>query len=278
MSGNIFCEEKNYKHFGNCLFVSDGFINIIAPLEFGIRILSFSAADGENLFYEQEEGSDFLATKEGWRIYGGHRLAFAPESEKTYWPDNLPVSYTVLGNGVRLEQKTDGFLNLSKTIDLCFLGAGLQVVHKIFNAGNETISGAPWAITAMAEGGIMTLPWNCSQNFTATPDRFISLWNSTHLSDPRIRFEKDYVEIRQLPLDDYFKTGFFSSAGIIRYKNKNHEFQKISRTETGGIYPDNNVNIEIFACKYMMELETLAPLCSLKPGESCEHRESWSIK
>jgi len=86
-------EEKNYRHFGNCLFVSNGTVNLFASLDFGIRILSFSKAGGANLFYEEEKESNFFGTKEGWRIYGGHRLAFAPESGKTYWPDNVPVRY-----------------------------------------------------------------------------------------------------------------------------------------------------------------------------------------
>jgi hypothetical protein len=281
---NFFCEEKNYRHFGNCLFVSNGAIRFIASLDFGIRILSFSKTGGANLFYEQEEGSNIFGTKEGWRIYGGHRLAFAPESEKTYWPDNTPVRYTVLENGIRLEQERDRYLNIEKTVELFFTKNDneVSVVHRIRNTGEE-ISGAIWAITVMAAGGTMILPWACSENFTATPDRFISLWNTTFLSDPRIRFEKDFVEIKQLPddcskIDEYFKTGFYSSLGVIYYKNMGCEFQISSRTKDNGIYPDNNVNIEIFVCKYFMELETLAPMCSLKPGDSCEHRELWSIK
>jgi hypothetical protein len=277
---NFSCEEKNYKHFGNCLFVSGASVSILASLDFGIRIFSFSKTGGVNLFYEQEKDSNLFSTKEGWRIYGGHRLAFAPESEKTYWPDNAPVCYTVLENGVRLEQEKDSYLNCAKTMELSFTGndCELQVVHRISNAGKEAMYGAPWAITAMAAGGTMSLPWNYPNDFTATPDRFVSLWNSTQLRDPRINFLKDSVKIQQLLLDDYFKIGFFGSEGIINYKNNGGEFQITSKPEKGKAYPDNNVNIEIFACKYMMELETLAPLCSLKPGDSCEHRELWSIK
>ena len=273
------CEEKNYKHFGNCLFVSNGTVNLFASLGFGIRILSFSKAGGANLFFEEEEGSNFSGTKEGWRIYGGHRLAFAPESGKTYWPDNAPIRYTVSENSILLEQEMDGYLSVEKSIELSFSGKNneLSVVHRVRNAGKEEISGAPWAISAMAAGGTMTLPWVCPNIISAAPDRFISLWNTTLLSDPRIRFLRDDVEIKQLPLEDYFKAGFFSPVGIIRYKNNECEFQITSKTESSALYPDNNVNIEIYACRYMMELETLAPLCSLNPGDSCEHRELWSI-
>ena len=124
----------------------------------------------------------------------------------------------------------------------------------------------------------MTFPWNYPADFTDTPNRFISLWNSTSLSDPRICFEDKQVTVRQQPTDEYFKMGFLSSPGIIRYKNNGCEFVKTAVFDKNVTYPDNNVNIEIFACRYMMELETLAPLCTLKPGESCEHGEMWELK
>ena len=280
MNNGISCEEKNYKNFGKCLFVSDGSVNIIASLEFGIRILALFKSGGENLFYEQEKDSSYLCTKEGWRIYGGHRLAFAPESEKTYWPDNAPVRYTVLNNCIRLEQEEDGYLNIAKSMEISFTGnpCELSVVHRISNTGSRELTGAPWAITAMAGGGSMILPWDPPESFTEAPNRFVSIWNSTSLSDPRLSFADEYIEIKQLPVDNYFKMGFYSPKGTIRYKNKGCEFIKTTALEKNKNYPDNNVNLEVFSCRHMMEIETLAALRSLKPGESCEHRELWSIK
>ena len=280
MNNGFFCEEKNYKHFGNCLYVSNGYVSIITSLAFGIRILSYSRAGGENLFFEQEKGSDFLNTKDGWKIYGGHRLWFAPENEKTYWPDNSPVHYTVLKNGIRLDQEKDGYLDLKKSIEIHFPeeGCELEIRHIIQNAGKSEITGAPWAITAMAAGGTAAFPWEYPNVLSDTPNRFISLWNSTSLTDKRLRFSKDRAEIRQLPIEDYFKMGFNSSKGLLYYNNKGCIFKKYSEFSQNALYPDNNVNLEIFTCKYMIELETLAVLCSLKPGESCEHRETWNIQ
>jgi hypothetical protein len=273
-----FCKEKDYKHFGRCLFIDGGAVTVIASLDFGIRILGLCPSGGENLFYEQEKGADYLCTKEGWRVHGGHRLAFAPESEKTYWPDNAPVRYSILEDGVRLEQEKDGFLNVEKTVELQFTDGGLTVDHIIRNAGDAAITGAPWAITEVAPGGAMTMPWKSPPDFTAVPERFVSLWNTTSLADKRVTFTENAVEIRQLPLEDYFKVGFFSFDGVVHYQNKGYIFTKSAQTMTGAAYPDNGVNVEIFACKYMMELETLGPLSALEPGASCKHREKWRIK
>ncbi|MDR0720204.1 MAG: hypothetical protein LBF78_11265 [Treponema sp.] len=283
MSKRFSHSKKVYKYFGNCLFVGNGIFEVIVPLEFGIRILGFSCAGNANLFYEQEKGADYLCTKEGWRVYGGHRFAFAPESEKTYWPDNVPVRYSVLEDGIGLEQEQDGYMNIVKSMEIRFSGEELIVDHRIRNVGTEELYGAPWTITELAAGGVMTMPWSCPKilplpgDDDALPNRFVSMWNTTSLADSRLRFERELVEIKQLPVDDYFKLGFRSEAGILRYKNRNGEFIKKARYESAAVYPDNNVNLEVYACRYMIELETLAPLCFLKPGEICEHRELWNI-
>jgi hypothetical protein len=254
-------------------------LTLIIALDFGIRILFFSEAGGSNFFYEQPDVASYLSTKEGWRVYGGHRLAFAPESGKTYWPDNAPVRYTILENGIRLEQEPDGYLYAEKTIELYFTGNPLElsVIHRIRNTGKTALNGAPWAITAVAAGGTMSAVFAPPEALGSKPDRFISLWNTTSLNDERLSFTKEGMELKQLPIDDYFKIGIFCSEGLIRYRLGEREFQKRFEIDPALTYPDNNVNAEFFMCKYMMELETLAPLSGIQPGGTCEHREVWSI-
>jgi hypothetical protein len=276
---DITCEEREYKHFGSCLFVSNGELVFAASLNFGIRILYFAKAGGINLFYEQPANVAYLSTKEGWRIYGGHRLAFAPESDNVYWPDNVPVRFTVLEDGVLLEQEQDCWLSVVKSMELRFTGKppGLSVVHRIRNMGKAVLNGAPWAITAVRPGGIMKAPFIPPVEFTGKPTRFISLWNTSSLADERLRFKKDSIELEQIPMDDYFKIGLFCTEGLMCYKIGEQEFQKCFKVDASATYPDNNVNAEFFACRHMMELETLAPLNHMLPGAVCEHREIWSI-
>jgi hypothetical protein len=276
---NVTWEEKKYKYFGRCLFVSNGGLIFAAALDFGIRILYFAKVGGINFFYEQPEDAVYLSTKEGWRVYGGHRLAFAPESDKIYWPDNAPVRFTVLENGVILEQEQDPWLSVEKTVELRFTDRPMElsVVHRIRNTGKTALRGAPWAITAVRAGGTMTVPFIPSVEFTARPRRFISLWNTTSFSDERLHFKKDSLELKQIPIDDYFKMGVFCSEGLMCYRVEEQKFQKCFKVDASLIYPDNNVNVEFFACRYMMELETLAPLSDIQPGAICEHREVWSI-
>ncbi len=85
---------RNYKHFGDCLWLEHGTWEMGIPLSFGLRILFFARAGQENVFFEQPPDADYLTTPEGWRIYGGTRLWFAPESEHPlYQPEGQPISY-----------------------------------------------------------------------------------------------------------------------------------------------------------------------------------------
>jgi hypothetical protein len=276
---NVTWEEKKYKYFGRCLFVSNGELIFAAALDFGIRILYFARAGRANFFYEQPKDAVYLSTKEGWRVYGGHRLAFAPENDKVYWPDNVPVRFTALEDGVLLEQEQDPWLSVEKSVELRFTGKPLElsVLHRIRNVGKKVLKGASWAITAVRAGGTMTVPFIPPVEFTGKPSRFVSLWNNTSLTDERLHFKKDSIELKQIPMDDYFKMGVFCSEGLIRYRVEEQEFQKRFEVDMPVTYPDSNVNIEFFACRYMMELETLTPLNSIQPGAICEHREIWSI-
>jgi hypothetical protein len=43
-------------------------------------------------------------------------------------------------------------------------------------------------------------------------------------------------------------------------------------------YPDLNSNTEIYAAGSFVEIESLAPLQKLAPGESTEHQELWELK
>jgi hypothetical protein len=45
----------------------------------------------------------------------------------------------------------------------------------------------------------------------------------------------------------------------------------------GAITPDYSCNFEIFTNRKFLEVETLGPTCSLLPGSSASHRETWEM-
>ncbi len=267
-----------YRHFGKCLWLSNGTVELAASLDFGIRILRFSLCGGENVFYEQPQEAQYLCTEEGWRVYGGHRLWLAPESENTYWPDNTPVSYTPLENGVLLTQPEDGYLHVRKSIRVFFTQDPHEVIvaHSVQNCADSPLHCGLWSISAMRGGGTMRAPFAGSGG-DMTPRRFLSLWDTTSLADARLQFTQDTVAVRHLPVDEYFKLGLLCREGAAAYVTGGRVFTKRFDGGSNTPYPDNNVNFEVYACRHMMEIESLAPLSAIAPGETAEHIEHWRL-
>ena len=114
-------KRVKYKHFGECIFLSNGELEIVIPLEFGLRVLKFSLRGKDNIFYEQPSNDkQFINPSTSWRLYGGHRLWIAPESDKSYYGDNDPISYEIVNNGVNLFQALDPMLNIKKSMKIQF--------------------------------------------------------------------------------------------------------------------------------------------------------------
>ena len=273
---------RNYKHYGDCLWLENGAWEMGIPLSFGLRILFFARAGQPNVFFEQPADVDYLTTPEGWRIYGGTRLWFAPESEHPlYQPEGQPISYAWADGRLILTQNEDEALHLVKQIEIAETQdeSSVSIRYRVTNTGSEPLIGAPWAVSVMREGGVCTVPFAAqSSEITAKPDRLLSLWNTTSLGDERLAFTERSVAVRQKPLDAYFKLGLFSAAGTGSYALPEQTFTKEFSVAKGAAYPDGGVNLEIFCCRWMLEFETLAPMCALLPGDSAEHDERWTVR
>ena len=281
------CEIRPYRHYGNCIVVDNGVVEAILSLCFGPRILSFRLHGCENVFYEQPADADYLRTDEGWRVYAGTRLWFAPEGvHNVYEPDNAPVEYAILPEGVRVTQAWDAALEIEKSIVLRFAANpnGVTVEYAVRNLGAKPLFGAPWAVSMMAEGAEVTAPFGC-ESFGATPLRQLSLWNNTSLADPRLDFRQDGIRILHTPpegrpfdRDAYFKLGILCRAGDASCKVRGQVFTKTFDGSPGGAFPDGNVNLEIYCCRHMLEFETLAKEGCIPPGETAVHTENWRLR
>ena len=267
-----------YKQYGECAILSNDSIDIITSLEFGPRILSFSLKNHPNLLYEHPMNAPYLCSDKGWRVYGGLRLALAPESENTFWPDNSPIEYEFLDDGILLERTHDEFLNVSKKIRIRFLECqnSVEISFEIENLSDVPIVGAPWAITAVRPDGVLHVPFY-NEEMSMSPRRFISIWGNTNLADKRLSFREKEIVIQHLPIDQYFKIGFNCSEGVSRYDVCGQSFTKNFKYDTNSIYPDNNVNFEVYCCRHMMEIESLAATKTIPPKGKTLHSELWTV-
>lgn len=270
---------KTFPQWGRVLWLSDGVIEIGAALDFGIRIVHLSCAGMENLFYEQPaDCSDGFRNENGWRIYGGHRLWMAPESELTYAPDNAPVEAAMETDGVLLRQRPDPLLGVEKSIRITLLGGGAaRLEHSLRNCSDRVAEGASWGVNTLAGGGVAEADFTGTAVGDETPSRTIALWADTNLGDPRLQFTKDRLIVRHKPSRDYFKLGLYSRKGRASYRNKGQMLELSFEAGPMEQYPDRGSNFELYMNAYFMELETLGPKRRLRTGECARHTETWKL-
>lgn len=272
-------QEKNYRGW-HSLFITNGTIELVAPLDIGIRLLHLGlTVDQTNCLFEREMEAGKKNSPE-WLLYGGHRLWFAPEHEvQSYIPDNSPIAYSRIADTVRLSEPV-AESGLQKEMDLVFESENkLRVLHRVRNHSTHDHKISLWPITAFA-GGTATLPLPVNQR-PLNPAGAIVLWPYTKMDDPRISYDHDShnVRIEQRGETRPLKIGLaHAEPGVLclDWKRGSLRFRK-SFERQAGRYPDFGSCIECYTNHELIELETLSPETKCPPGAAVEHTEIWEI-
>jgi hypothetical protein len=278
------------------LVLANNEVELLITLDVGPRIISYRHQSGLNLFktFDDQLGK---SGEPDWQIRGGHRLWIAPETTSSYFPDNHPVSFSLIGeNHVRLRTPTEAQSGIEKELEIFLDEKTSRVtINHSMTAARPSISDiALWGLTAFKPGGKAVIPMppkNLHPNdlsitekksgndaaLNLLPNRSISLWAYTDLSDPRFKWHKDRLEINQHANTASTKLGFLHQMKTAHYEVDGYRFSKTIDYRQDATYPDGNCNLEIFTDGTMLELESLSPLVALKKDEKIIHTESWSL-
>ncbi|HXD09053.1 MAG TPA: hypothetical protein VN653_03225 [Anaerolineales bacterium] len=216
-----------------------------------------------------------------YHFLGGHRLWHAPEAmPRTYIPDT-PVTVTDLPDGVVLETQTEQGTGIRKRIEIRLATDKpfVTLTHTLINDGLWSVELAPWAISQFRLGGTVILPMPVGNADPAglLHNRQFSLWPYARINDPRLKLGDEFILFKADALLPPFKIGYFSSQGWLAYWLDGVLFRKTFEVQAGLPHPDNNCNAEMYCNDHFVELESLAPLGILKPGDSATHTERWDI-
>ncbi len=245
-------------------------------------ITGLSLAGGPNLLAELDNFPSVATPYGDYHFRGGHRLWHAPEAiPRSYIPDDDGISITELPDGVIMERKTEPDTGIRKRIEIHLATdkPSATLTHTLVNDGMWPVELAPWAITQFRLGGTAILPLPI-ENIDAVglqPNRHISLWPYTRINDPRIKLDDKFILVIADSILPPLKVGSFNPHGWLAYWVDGILFRKSFEVFTGLLYPDNNCNAEIYCGDQFVELESLAPLRVLKPGESAIHTETWDV-
>ena len=282
MRAAVSVQKVEYKGWTNCYKISNGEVELIVTGDVGPRIIRYGFVGGQNLF---KEFPDQLG-KSGepdFQMRGGDRVWKAPEDPIATWaPDNVPVTVEITPTGVIAREPVEPLTKLQKEIEVSLAptGTNVQVSHRIANHGLFTIEFAPWALTQMAQGGMVISGFptrgHHPQNLEATNP--LTMWAYTNLADPRWKLARKYLTLRQDPNNsDAQKLGLFNKNTWAAYSLNGEVFVKRTTADPNGKYPDFGCSFETFTNDQFLEVETLGPLTNVAPGKTVELVENWGL-
>jgi hypothetical protein len=275
-------EKIKYNDWEHNVRLSNGIIELVATLDVGPRIIRFGFPGEANFFKEFPEELGKSGEKD-WKIRGGHRFWHAPEAiPRTYVLDNSAVSFEKINDfTMRLIPSAESKNGIQREIEINMdlTRPFVSLAHRITNIGLWPIEVSGWALSAMTEGGIavIPLPLPCPHSEYPGPAYQMSIWSYSDMSDPRLNFQKGYLLLDHAKAETPHKLGISVSNAWVAYAVNGMLFIKNFGWSANRKYPDGGCNFESYSEKSFIELESLGPLTLLKPGETVEHLEQWSV-
>ena len=282
----ISSEIVSFGGWQNNLALSNEHCELLITLDVGPRILSFALNGKPNVFkvFKEQTGT---TGEDLWMSRGGHRLWLAPEAfPKSYFPDNEPVGYALYPNGGAIitapEEMPQGYV---KELDVSLYpdAARARIAHRLTSIVDEEQTVSAWALSVMAPGGTAIIPQPRPHPHPGlgpgdfTPNRRVIAWPFTDLSDPRFHLGSRYSTVSHDAKRGPTKVGFGHPMPWAGYHNGDTLFVKRFEHDHNATYPDMGSNIEVYTDQEILELETLSPLVTLKPGGVVEWVEEWEL-
>lgn len=281
-SAAVKVEKTEYKGWKNCYRITNGEIEAIVTADVGPRVIRFGFVGGQNLFKEFEDQLGKSGEKD-FQLRGGSRVWKAPEDPVATWaPDNVPVTVMVSGNKLIARAPVEPLTKLQKEIEIEMEPSGNKatVTHRITNHGLFALEFSPWVLTMMAPGGMVVSGFpprgTHPQNLEVTNP--LAMWAYTDLSDPRLKFTKKYLTMRQDPNNSNAeKVGTFNKDTWAAYLLNGEAFVKRAEADPSKTYPDFGCSFETFTNNEFLEIETLGPMTKVLPEHTVTQVEHWSL-
>ena len=159
-------------------------------------------------------------------------------------------------------------------------GARMTVINRISNRGLFPLRFSAWALTMMAPGGVAVsgFPPRGKHPINLEATNPLVMWAYTNLADPRWKFTKKYLMLRQDPHNaDAQKLGMFNPDTWAAYLLNGEAFVKRTKADPAKTYSDFGCSFETFTNNEFLEIETLGPMTEVQPGQTVEHIEHWAL-
>ncbi len=281
---------ESYKQYGKVLAISNGIIEAYVTIDLGPRVIRFGYVGGQNFMRDDRDAFEpkndeiyqsFFGSGKKWENFGGHRIWLSPESyPETYYPDSESVVYELTESGAIFTPNDFDAIGTAIQLEIKMDDddTNMQLIMRVKNIADASREFAIWALSVSAKNGTAIIPTNTNDT-GLLPNRIVSVWPYTDMSDDRIYWGNKYVTLRQDPnAVNPIKLGFDLNGGCVYYCLNNEVFCKRFDTEhPNATYPDGGCSFETYTNNEFIELESLGKLQTVAPGETVEHCECWSL-
>ena len=282
--------SQDYRDWPESLVVeaTDVEIKLVVAPAVGGRVVEYSF-DGENILWAPQgiDGVTLAKMPNGFAT-PGHQSDIGPElrgipKHMTLWlgayKGDAPRDDTI-----RVVSEADPTVGvqLSKEITMEPETGALGVVHRMKNIASTNVSYCLWDRTLCEGGGFALIPLNKKSRFKAK-------WSLMRNPEGggRGRYDgdspsHDNVRVMNGVLvakcdGPRSKLGTDSDAGWIAYVRGKLLFVKYFPVVAGGNYTDGGNTVELYFDEGRAEIEPLSPEVTLKPDESYDLPEKWTL-
>lgn len=275
-------EKTAYKGWPNCYRIANGEVELVVTADIGPRIIRFGFIGGQNVFKEFPDQLGKTGESQ-FQLRGGHRVWKAPEDPVGSWaPDNAPVQIELLADGLTAREPIEPLTRLQKEIEIHLApsGTAATVIHRIANHSLFPLEYSVWAMSMMAQTGVAItgFPPRGRHPIDLAATNPLVMWAYTDLSDPRWKFTRKYLMLRQNPdVAEAQKLGLFNPNTWVAYVLNGEAFVKQTQSDPAKAYPDFGCSFETFTNNEFLEIETLSPLTKVQPDQNAAHVEHWSL-
>ena len=251
----------------------------------GPRIASWGRPGGDSLLL----WSPGKYRRGQWDLMGGHRLWVArpgaDEAEETYAVDDQPCAVKLRANGFTVTSAIDPVSRTCRGFKVTLIADDrVAIDHFVRNESDMLWSGGLWALTCTAPspGATYTVPLGDGSSWDYATIVAFRTWGGGHggvgFNDPQFECTDDALVLH--PAGRENKRMVKADPGIMALHDPKRKllFAIYTSYQPAGDYPlGTNLALYVGPKNFMVEMETMGPAVTLKPGQSLEHRETWLL-
>jgi len=274
---NLVIEQKEYLGWKSAYSLRLGDAELIVVTEIGPRVMGLSVAGGPNLLYVDPTTAGQGQGDTEWHTYGGARIWVAPESHDSYSPDNAPCEVDVADGVFTALAPVSERTHLQKRLTISAQDHRFVLDMGVTNHADALYSGTVWAISCVVPRGAVAFPWGRGGVWDQKKICYWNRWLSSTSDVTSSQYRPGPDLFRVVPTGEQGKVGTGSPEGWIAYCRDEATFIKQHAVIPAAVYPDDNCSQQLYTCPDFIEMETLAPMGVIYPGEEIVHREVWTV-